>query len=137
MTYVYSDASESRYGGYVIQTITDIVAQVKFTPEEECQNSTYRELIAVKFVWQSVGSHLKIENIHWLSDNLVLAFVIEIMSFFTLTVCDGHCPAKIQFSKKAFFSCVVLLRRCSQKSRNVPCWAKQIRSKVTKFWRGD
>ena len=77
---VYSDASDNGYGGYIVQRLSSVLAQGSFTPEENLTSSNYRELLAVKFVLQSVGVHLKNETVKWFSDNINVSGIIEVGS---------------------------------------------------------
>ena len=67
-------------GGYIVQRLSSVLAQGSFTPKEKLTSSTYRELLAVKFVLQSVGVHLKNETVQWFSDNINVSRIIEVGS---------------------------------------------------------
>ena len=47
---VYSDASDTGYGGYVVQKLGKIIAKGNFLPHERNTRSTYRELLAIRFI---------------------------------------------------------------------------------------
>ena len=51
---VYSDASDSGFGGYYVQCGLDLVSGV-WSHEEMPTSSTFREILAVKFVLLSLG----------------------------------------------------------------------------------
>ena len=51
---VYSDASDSGFGGYYVQCGLDLVSGV-WSREEMQTSSTFREILAVKFVLLSLG----------------------------------------------------------------------------------
>ena len=55
---VYSDASDSGYGGYCVEHGGHIVTS-KWSENEVCQSSTWRELQAVHLVLQDLGPKLK------------------------------------------------------------------------------
>ena len=67
---VYSDASETGYGGYIVHIFDEIIAKGQFNPEEKGTSSTYRELLAVKHILESFKSHLENQRVQWFSDNL-------------------------------------------------------------------
>lgn len=56
---VYSDASETGYGGYIVHAFDKIIAKGQFNPEEKGNSSTYRELLAVKHILESLKSPLE------------------------------------------------------------------------------
>ena len=74
---VYSDASESGYGGYILQKLGNVMARGTFHTNEKHTSSTYRELLAVKYVLQSFGELLKHEFVQWYSDNMNTHRIIE------------------------------------------------------------
>ena len=77
---VYSDASGSGYGGYVVQKLGNIVARGDFNSHERHTSSTYRELLAVKLILQSFRLELKNESVQWFSDNNNVSRIIEVGS---------------------------------------------------------
>ena len=74
---VYSDASKHSFGGVIISKLGNQIARDVFTKIEKSQSSTYRELIAVKYVLESFSSLLLHEKILWHSDNLNTARIIQ------------------------------------------------------------
>ena len=66
---VFSDASADGYGGYLVHRLDKIVARGKFSNLEINTSSTYRELLAVKFVLQSIRRFLLNERVQWNTDN--------------------------------------------------------------------
>ena len=66
---VYSDASAHSYGGFTIQKQGQIVARGDFKNEEVETSSTFRELLAVKYVLQSFSNILSSHCVQWLTDN--------------------------------------------------------------------
>ena len=75
---VYTDASGRGYGGYVLQKLGEVIAQGSFTEEEREGSSTLRELLAVKYVLESLTAHLKHEVVLWHSDNINVPRILEV-----------------------------------------------------------
>ena len=65
---VYSDASSSGYGGYLVEHGCHI-AHGQWLPEERIQSSTWRELNAVHKVLDSLTDKLANQRIRWFTDN--------------------------------------------------------------------
>ena len=65
---VYSDASETGFGGYVVEH-GSCVSYGQWTPSEAGHGSTWRELAAVWFVLSSVAGKLVNCRICWFTDN--------------------------------------------------------------------
>ena len=65
---VYSDASATGYGGYMVEH-GNLIANGQWSPEEVKQSSTWHELRAVKMVLESFQSKLKHERVCWFTDN--------------------------------------------------------------------
>ena len=65
---VYSDASSTGYGGYMVEH-GDKVATGQWSAEEANQSSTWRELHAVRLVLESFKGMLSNERIRWFTDN--------------------------------------------------------------------
>jgi len=65
---VYSDASNTGYGGYTVEHGGQI-ANGQWTEEEACQSSTWRELRAVRLVLESFGPQLQNVRVRWFTDN--------------------------------------------------------------------
>ena len=65
---VYTDASQSGYGGYTVEHGCHI-AQGQWSSEEARQSSTWRELKAVRLVLESLVSKLANERVRWFTDN--------------------------------------------------------------------
>ena len=74
---VYTDASNSGYGGYVAQKLGNVIAHGKFNEFEAAQSSTYRELAAVKHVLHSLKQQLKHQIVLWHSDNMNVTQIIN------------------------------------------------------------
>ena len=66
---VFSDASATGYGGYVVEELGNIIAKGSFNFLERHTSSTFRELLAVKYVIQSITFSLKDKTIEWFTDN--------------------------------------------------------------------
>ena len=77
---VYSDASGSGYGGFVVQKLGNLIAKGTFSPHEKSTSSTCRELLAVKNVLLSVATELQNDTVQWFSDNTNVARIIEVGS---------------------------------------------------------
>ena len=65
---VYADASDTGYGGYVVED-GDCVAYGQWTEYEAQQSSTWRELTAVLRVLMSLVDKLKNFRVRWFTDN--------------------------------------------------------------------
>ena len=65
---IYSDASTTGYGGYIVEH-GNLVANGVWSRDEAAQSSIWRELRAVKLVLESFQNKLKNERIHWFTDN--------------------------------------------------------------------
>ena len=74
---VYSDASDKSYGGYIVQRFGETVARGDFDKREISTSSTYRELLAVKYILQSFNEHLKSQHVQWCSDNQNVSRIIR------------------------------------------------------------
>ena len=64
---VYSDASDSGYGGYTVEH-GPCVAYGQWSQDETTQSSTWRELTAVLKVLQSLTNKLANQRVQWFSD---------------------------------------------------------------------
>ena len=76
---VYSDASNSGYGGYIIQYGPQI-AHGQWSPEEATQSSTWRELCGVQRVLESIAGSLKNERLRWFTDNQNVVRILTVGS---------------------------------------------------------
>ena len=65
---VYSDASDTGYGGYVVEH-GPCVVHGQWTAEEAKQSSTWRELTAVLRVLEALSAKLSNMQVRWFSDN--------------------------------------------------------------------
>ena len=81
---VYSDASDSGFGGYFVQCGLDLVSGV-WSHEEMRISSTFREILAGKFVLLSLVNHLSGLTVKWATDNLKMylgLFRLEVVKIF-------------------------------------------------------
>ena len=76
----YSDASAFGYGGFIVDRLEKIISQGAFTQSEMATSSTYRELLAVKYILQSVGFLIRNQSVQWNSDNLNATKIIDVGS---------------------------------------------------------
>ena len=76
---VYSDASDTGYGGYTVEHGVH-VAQGSWSPEEAIQSSTWRELVAVSRVLISIASKLRNMRVRWFSDNQNVVRILQVGS---------------------------------------------------------
>lgn len=76
---VYSDASNVGYGGYVVEH-GPLIANGSWTAEEAKQSSTWRELVAVSRVLESVVLKLSGERVRWFTDNLNIVHILKVGS---------------------------------------------------------
>ena len=77
---VYSDASDTGFGGYVVEKLGNVIAQGNFSEAESGTSSTYRELLAVKQVLLSLSEYLRHQSVLWHSDNVNVARILEVGS---------------------------------------------------------
>ncbi|XP_062621080.1 uncharacterized protein LOC134282689 [Saccostrea cucullata] len=73
---VYTDASETGYGGYCVQT-GNAVSHGLWEESERNNSSTWRELVAVERVLFSLISFLEGENVKWFTDNTNVVTIIR------------------------------------------------------------
>ena len=76
---VYSDASDTGYGGYTVEHGMHI-AQGNWLPEEAKQSSTWRELVAVGRVLMSVAEKLRSMRVRWFTDNQNVVRILKVGS---------------------------------------------------------
>ena len=76
---VYSDASDTGFGGYVVEH-GHYVAHGQWDVTEAQQSSTWRELRAVRMVFESLIPKLRNCRVKWLTDNLNVSRILEIGS---------------------------------------------------------
>ena len=73
---VYSDASNTGYGGYTVG-IGSTVAQGQWSESESQTSSTWRELEAINRILQAYSKTLQGETVKWLTDNQNVVRIIE------------------------------------------------------------
>ena len=73
---VYSDASSTGFGGYIVEH-GNLIANGQWSAEEAKSSSTWRELRAVKLVLQSFQFKLSNERIRWFADNQNVVRIIQ------------------------------------------------------------
>ena len=76
---VYSDASDTGYGGYMVEHGPH-VAHGQWTQEEAKLSSTLRELKAVRLVLESVADKLQGARVRWFTDNQNVVRILEVGS---------------------------------------------------------
>jgi len=76
---VYSDASDTGFGGYTVEH-ADEVAHGHWNPLEAQQSSTWRELRAVRLVLESLMSKLQNCRVRWFTDNQNVARILQVGS---------------------------------------------------------
>ena len=68
MQVIYSDASDTGFGGYMVEHSNQI-AHGQWSTWETQQSSTWRELKDLSIVLQSLARSLSDERISWFTDN--------------------------------------------------------------------
>ena len=76
MRVVYSDASDTGYGDYLVAH-GNLVANGQRAKDEAKQSSTWRELQAVRLVLESFLTLLKNERVRWFSDNQNVVRIVQ------------------------------------------------------------
>ena len=76
---VYSDASDTGYGGYVVEH-GSCTSFGQWSAEEAGQSSTWRELAAVLQVLQAVAPKLANTRVRWFTDNQNVARILQVGS---------------------------------------------------------
>ena len=77
---IFTDASSTGYGGYMVNRLDEQICSGSFTEEEANTSSTFRELLAVRFVLQSFGELLKGQNIQINGDNMAAMRILSVGS---------------------------------------------------------
>jgi len=73
---VYSDASNTGYAGYAVDTVGG-VSHGMWSENESTKSSTWRELVAVLRVLNSLSHILKNQRVKWFSDNLGVTSIVH------------------------------------------------------------
>ena len=76
ITISYSDASNSGYGGYVVELGPEI-AHGQWSPAEARNSSTWRELKAVHSVLLSFAGKLAGHRVKWFTDNQGIMYITQ------------------------------------------------------------
>ena len=76
---VYSDASDTGYGGYTVEHGMHVV-QGNWLPDEAVQSSTWRELVAVGRVLEAIAQKLSNLRIRWFTDNQNVVRILQVGS---------------------------------------------------------
>jgi hypothetical protein len=75
-TIVYSDASSTGYGGYIVEN-PDSIAHGMWSDSEKLLSSTWKELTAVKKVLFSLSDYVNGKRIKWFTDNQNVVNIIS------------------------------------------------------------
>ena len=75
-TIVYSDASNTGFGGYIVEN-PKTIAHSMWSDIDKNRSSTWKELTAVKFVLLSLLDLLKDKRIKWFTDNQKVASIVK------------------------------------------------------------
>ena len=73
---VYSDASDTGYGGYMVEH-GNRVTNGQWLEHEAQESSTWRELRAVRLILESFQTFLKNERVRWFSDNQNVVRIVQ------------------------------------------------------------
>lgn len=76
---VYSDASDTGFGGYTVEH-GGLVVNGQWTVQEAMESSTWRELKAVAEILESVASKLRNHRVRWFTDNQNVVRIIQVGS---------------------------------------------------------
>ena len=74
---VFSDASNTGFGGYILEKKGILVGQGHFSPYEQATSSTHKELKAVAYLLSSFQGVLQHDTIQWHTDNSNVSRIIE------------------------------------------------------------
>ena len=76
---MYSDASDTGFGGYMVEHGPS-TAFGQWSPEEAAQSSTWRELTAVYRVLHSMAAKLRDSHVRWFTDNQNVVRILQVGS---------------------------------------------------------
>ena len=76
----YSDASDTGYGGYIVELGPQVAAQGVWSSDMANQSSTLREILALRKVLESFAPKLAGLCVKWFTDNQNVARIIDIGS---------------------------------------------------------
>ena len=74
----FTDASDEGYGGFVLKHLNKEICSAKFDKYENEASSTFRELLAVKYVLTSFGYILKKQSVQVNIDNRSASRILTI-----------------------------------------------------------
>ena len=77
---LFTDASGSAYGGYILKRLGKIVCHGTFTQDQQEKSSTERELLAIKHCLQSFAHEIRHEAVDIRTDNFAASRIVEIGS---------------------------------------------------------
>ena len=77
---IFTDASESGYGGFIAERLNKVICVGRFDEFEKATSSTARELSAINYVLKSFGSKLKNESIQINIDNISAVRILSVGS---------------------------------------------------------
>ena len=77
---MFTDASDTGYGGFVAERLNKVICVGKFSNFEKMESSTSRELSAVKYVLQSFGHIIANESIQVNIDNIGACRILSVGS---------------------------------------------------------
>ena len=77
---MFTDASDEGYGGFVLKHLNKEICSAKFDKYEKGTSSTYRELIAVKYVITTFGYIFKNQSVQVNIDNSSVCRILSIGS---------------------------------------------------------
>ena len=73
---VYSDASQTGFAGYEVHTLNSVSHGV-WSAQEAHKSSTWRELMAVNKVLQSLSHILNNQQVKWFTDNSAVSIIVK------------------------------------------------------------
>lgn len=94
----YSDASDTGYGGYIVELGPQVAAQGVWSPDLAKESSTMREIVAVRKVLHSFAPKLAGLCVKWHTDNQNVVRIIDV----------GSRKSSLQVEAKRIFEICVL-----------------------------
>ena len=76
---IYSDASDTGYGGYTVEH-GPYIAQGQWDQDEARLSSTFRELRVVRLVLESIADKLRHARVRWFTDNQNVVQILQVGS---------------------------------------------------------
>lgn len=77
---MFTDASSHGYGGFTLQRLNELICSGSFADSVIQTSSTYRELLAVKYVLKSFGDLLKNQSVQINIDNFSSSRILSVGS---------------------------------------------------------